>query len=723
MAEAQVLAEINLQVEAAEAGGSSAEAMRTAATTAALKGDAAAEEFRPRAAAGAAAVAEAAQEVKDEVAGKADFSAMVKRANRAPVSRAAKDAAASKLQARQRGIMARSKIAALRVPRRSEHEAEVDQGHPDGSVVVPSVRTAKDVSYQRLQQPLPPAKREATAPEQSGDQLRRGPPPRPNERGERGEPDPWRRAGPVAPQERERAVIKLQALERGILARAQVQRLRDARATKDAPKAAVDAANDGVRRADESAMRFTAMRVVWASRLQGLSPGMAPKSGRSPRRFDCRGTARTAAAQPVPPCAPSGTVAKVVCSPVALSPVSVVAGQTSYPPAWAPPIRALREAPLTSSGSLLLPCQRMDLGDLLLKEIWKLLLYSLQASLCRADLPLDVPNASFHCNGRVSSYGDRLRLSGAEAFRDDLRSLRDALGASNPLQVPAATWYSGAALPSKAAWLAEGLQKLWASPSTSASASRPKAPSQPLEPRLAGLDTLTTARFQQGIASARSSHDVHGDGVDARSPRSPQPAQNEVALSAAGLAWHLRIMEAAQSMSQPPSPSGSVRSIRSVPRAEPSAKELREMLENPIAEGHAELVDFARSIARECTGASSSAHSSISASRLSSSSRPREVSRLGVGEVLRGASGPSVEVLQEQIQLRQQELAFKELQAQEDEALHAREVSLLASSLHRLGMRYGRLLGQCQALEALVPERVRRMNEGSSSNARSNARP
>lgn len=31
----------------------------------------------------------------------------------------------------------------------------------------------------------------------------------------------------------------------GILARAQVQRLRDARATKDAPKAAVDAANDG----------------------------------------------------------------------------------------------------------------------------------------------------------------------------------------------------------------------------------------------------------------------------------------------------------------------------------------------------------------------------------------------------------------------------------------------------------------------------------------------
>lgn len=311
MAEAQVLAEINLQVEAAEAGGSSAEAMRTAATTAALKGDAAAEEFRPRAAAGAAAVAEAAQEVKDEVAGKADFSAMVKRANRAPVSRAAKDAAASKLQARQRGIMARSKIAALRVPRRSEHEAEVDQGHPDGSVVVPSVRTAKDVSYQRLQQPLPPAKRE----------------------------------------ERERAVIKLQALERGILARAQVQRLRDARATKDAPKAAKKA------------------------------------------------------------------------------------------------------------------------------------------------------------------------------------------------------------------------------------------------------------------------------------------------------------------------------------------------------------------------------------SRLSSSSRPREVSRLGVGEVLRGASGPSVEVLQEQIQLRQQELAFKELQAQEDEALHAREVSLLASSLHRLGMRYGRLLGQCQALEALVPERVRRMNEGSSSNARSNARP
>lgn len=78
--------------------------------------------------------------------------------------------------------------------------------------------------------------------------------------------------------------------------------------------------------------------------------------------------------------------------------------------------------------------------------------------------------------------------------------------------------------------------------------------------------------------------------------------------------------------------------------------------------------------------------------------------------------GPSVNLLEEQIQLRQQELAFKENQASEAEAAHSREVALMASSLHRLGMRYGRLLGQCQALEALVPERVRRMREGNPTN-------
>ncbi|CAE7242366.1 unnamed protein product [Symbiodinium sp. CCMP2592] len=44
--------------------------------------------------------------------------------------------------------------------------------------------------------------------------------------------------------------------------------------------------------------------------------------------------------------------------------------------------------------------------------------------------------------------------------------------------------------------------------------------------------------------------------------------------------------------------------------------------------------------------------------------------------------------------------------------MHSREMALMASSLHRLGMRYGRLLGQCQALEALVPERVRRLRDG-----------
>lgn len=82
------------------------------------------------------------------------------------------------------------------------------------------------------------------------------------------------------------------------------------------------------------------------------------------------------------------------------------------------------------------------------------------------------------------------------------------------------------------------------------------------------------------------------------------------------------------------------------------------------------------------------------------------------GSILRHRQGPNVEMLEEQIHLRQQELAFKENQASEAEAAHSREVALMASSLHRLGMRYGRLLGQCQALEALVPERVRRMREG-----------
>ncbi|CAE7672015.1 COLGALT1 [Symbiodinium pilosum] len=73
--------------------------------------------------------------------------------------------------------------------------------------------------------------------------------------------------------------------------------------------------------------------------------------------------------------------------------------------------------------------------------------------------------------------------------------------------------------------------------------------------------------------------------------------------------------------------------------------------------------------------------------------------------------GPSAELLEEQIQLREQELEHREVTASEAEAAHAREMALMASSLHRLGMRYGRLLGQCQALEALVPERVRRMRE------------
>mmetsp|Transcript_629 Transcript_629/g.1050 ORF Transcript_629/g.1050 Transcript_629/m.1050 type:complete len:105 (-) Transcript_629:75-389(-) len=64
------------------------------------------------------------------------------------------------------------------------------------------------------------------------------------------------------------------------------------------------------------------------------------------------------------------------------------------------------------------------------------------------------------------------------------------------------------------------------------------------------------------------------------------------------------------------------------------------------------------------------------------------------------ADGISVEVLQEQLVLRERELRHREALASEAESRHGREMRLLASSLHRLGLRYGRLLSQCEALEA-----------------------
>lgn len=99
-------------------------------------------------------------------------------------------------------------------------------------------------------------------------------------------------------------------------------------------------------------------------------------------------------------------------------------------------------------------------------------------------------------------------------------------------------------------------------------------------------------------------------------------------------------------------------------------------------------------------------------SKASKKSRPlgESIPRLSRGSL--SLQGPSAELLEEQIRLREQELEHREAAASQAEAMHSREMALMASSLHRLGMRYGRLLGQCQALEALVPERVRRLRDG-----------
>ncbi|CAE6953445.1 slc47a1 [Symbiodinium natans] len=235
-------------------------------------------------------------------------------------------------------------------------------------------------------------------------------------------------------------------------------------------------------------------------------------------------------------------------------------------------------------------------------------------------------------------------------------------------------------------------------------------------------EMLTPSAFEQGvseavdIASARSqkgpvtNHNPTDGAHSARSARSARSAHT--ALSEAGEASKLQVLQAVMSLDRPPSPSGSVVSLdlrREVQR--PSAETLRDMLENPITDGHAELVDFARTIARQCSRDSIASEvpevlKAFKKSRhLAGDSAPRSSRASVTGQ------GPSVELLEEQIQIREQELEHREAAASEAEAAHSHEMALMASSLHRLGMRYGRLLGQCQALEALVPERVRRLRE------------
>lgn len=131
---------------------------------------------------------------------------------------------------------------------------------------------------------------------------------------------------------------------------------------------------------------------------------------------------------------------------------------------------------------------------------------------------------------------------------------------------------------------------------------------------------LTPSLFQQGAVSVRTP----------RTPRSQREAMKslEVAqedkvengdgeenleLSDEGKIRQQQVLEAAMSLPQPPSPNGSVASLNFKPQA--TAAEIRKMLENPLADGHAELVDFAKSIARECTKDSATSNGSASSSR------------------------------------------------------------------------------------------------------------
>ncbi|CAE7242363.1 slc47a1 [Symbiodinium sp. CCMP2592] len=120
----------------------------------------------------------------------------------------------------------------------------------------------------------------------------------------------------------------------------------------------------------------------------------------------------------------------------------------------------------------------------------------------------------------------------------------------------------------------------------------------------AAAEVLTPSAFQQGVseaadkASARSHSEEPAPATSI--PSGPSPARR--ALSEAGEASKLQVLRAVMSLDRPPSPSGSAASLDLSDRAErPSAETLKNMLENPLTDGHAELVDFARTIARQCS--------------------------------------------------------------------------------------------------------------------------
>eukprot|EP00439_Symbiodinium_sp_Y106_P052138 s2646_g6.t5 len=445
---------------------------------------------------------------------KADFSAMVKRSRAATGNRAVNDAAATRLQARQRGIMARSRLTSLRQSR--------------------STDKIQDPSYERPRFPLPPARRED--PENPG-------------------------------EEREAAAIKLQAVERGILARSRVQRMREASARGSAKETGatgtrgtgaaalpVDAlalqAGEKIKSkagsiavpARASTLSWMMLAVLFFNVPGSLGQG-APCSERPPQlwrhfgchRWDCgdlggeaeacNGTSSSSLCR-VPDwrCSEGGEIQEhgaFACIdgrwadvlPLCLGDTSpespggtwmqlentVRAVLFQLRVSWIP--ASVYKVDIcsgrTRTGALLLPCERVDYATLITKSVWPLILFSLQASLCSPSLPLELPtllpNQSWaECNGRISRSGDRLRLAGmaadfregsgepqvlelfleaipgrgtdAEVLRTDLLSLFNAFGRESGLLVPSSEWHSPSGLPQEALWLSEGLQRLQAHP-------------------------------------------------------------------------------------------------------------------------------------------------------------------------------------------------------------------------------------------------------------------
>ena len=130
---------------------------------------------------------------------------------------------------------------------------------------------------------------------------------------------------------------------------------------------------------------------------------------------------------------------------------------------------------------------------------------------------------------------------------------------------------------------------------------------------------LTPSLFQQGAVSARTPRTPRqGEATKSLEVAQEDKVENDhgeenLELSDEGKIRQQQILEAAMSLPKPPSPSGSVASLNFKPQA--TAAEIRKMLENPLADGHAELVDFAKSIARECTKDSATSNGSASSSR------------------------------------------------------------------------------------------------------------